>query len=644
MTKIKSTKRALLISGLALMMCVAMLIGSTFAWFTDSATFAGNIIKSGKLDVEMYWAEASEDPSNANWADASKNAIFDYEKWEPGFVQARHIKIANVGNLAFKYQMQIFANGIVSELADVIDVYYFDQAVATNRASFTDANKIGTLSNVINIGATNSLTKMINGELYAEDGRNEKIVTIAFKMQESAGNEYQNLSIGSDFSVRLYATQLTHENDSFDNTYDNEATFPAQEVPVAVVKSLTKTQINNVTVVGNPDAKLDTAYQFLPSEELKDIENTKYSNWHADYVVLADKKVPADSMMLAGYYKLFDDVMKLNGEWIGLTSSDDIAANTPIRLLRDGMNGISINYTEICQFGNDGIGFLCGAADLTGANAGTTLTVELRLYETEEPSAENGNSSNVETGKFITIGTFKYVFGGNYEEDELGAVYFYADNGEVVLTDAKNVEEPVYNVPSGVTTLGTGVFTGNSNVETVVLPNTITDLGRGFDTSSVKKVVLNEGLTTISPRAFKATTALEEVVFSSTVKELADDSFQKTEIKEITIPASVEKIGVQAFGASKVETVIIDGNVSIDNKAFRGCAALRNVYINGDDINFINTTGQGNCWFCNSESNNPNTSNITFYVKNNTVAAKIKTAMGAEANNTTVYVNDVIYQ
>ncbi len=107
----KHTKRALLSSALSLLLCITMLIGTTWAWFTDSVTSAGNIIKSGTLDVEMSWADGKENPDSATWKDASTGAIFDYALWEPGYVQVRHVKIANVGTLAFKYQIAIKANG-----------------------------------------------------------------------------------------------------------------------------------------------------------------------------------------------------------------------------------------------------------------------------------------------------------------------------------------------------------------------------------------------------------------------------------------------------------------------------------------------------------------------------------------------------
>ncbi len=221
MTKAKSTKRALLMSGLALIMCVSMLIGSTYAWFTDSVTSSGNIIKSGTLDVTMEWADGTKAvpaDDSTDWKNAADGAIFKSELWEPGYTEVRHIKIANEGTLALKYQLNIIANGEVSELSDVIDVYYVDPAVqVANRTQLTDANKLGTLTDVLaNISTTAS------GNLKADEAHT---ITLALKMQESAGNEYQGLSIGSDFSVQLLATQLTHESDSFDNQYDKDAVY-----------------------------------------------------------------------------------------------------------------------------------------------------------------------------------------------------------------------------------------------------------------------------------------------------------------------------------------------------------------------------------------------------------------------------------
>ena len=214
MTNARTTKRALLMSVVSLIVCFTMLLGTTYAWFTDSVTSAGNIIKSGTLDIEMYWADGKEDPATATWTDASTGAIFNNDKWEPGYAEVRHIKIKNEGTLALKYALSIAANGEVSKLADVIDVYYADPAVqVADRAALAAQTPMSNLTDALAGMATTA-----NGTLLKDE---EVIVTIALKMQETAGNEYQNLSIGSDFSIVLMATQKNYEKDSFDHNYDD---------------------------------------------------------------------------------------------------------------------------------------------------------------------------------------------------------------------------------------------------------------------------------------------------------------------------------------------------------------------------------------------------------------------------------------
>jgi len=261
MAKTKSTKRALLMSGLALLMSISMLVGSTFAWFTDSVSSAGNIIQSGTLDVAMEWADGTKavpDAESSEWTDASTGAIFNYDLWEPGYTKVVHVKIANEGTLALKYQLNIAANGTVSELANVIDVYYADPAIQVeNREALAGATKLGTLSQILNQLNTTASGKLLAGE--------KDIVTLALKMQESAGNEYQNLAIGSDFSVELFATQLTYEKDSFDNQYDKDAVIAAtaEEAQAALDNAVPGTTIyltpgvNYGTLYMRPSANTD---------------------------------------------------------------------------------------------------------------------------------------------------------------------------------------------------------------------------------------------------------------------------------------------------------------------------------------------------------------------------------------------------
>ena len=118
----KKTKQALTLSVVSLILCISMLLGSTYAWFTDSVTSSSNIIKSGNLDAEMYW---TEDLSTGVWHNAENEAEgvpFDYDNWEPGYTEVRYVKIVNAGNLAFKYALSLASLDAVGKLADLYGV------------------------------------------------------------------------------------------------------------------------------------------------------------------------------------------------------------------------------------------------------------------------------------------------------------------------------------------------------------------------------------------------------------------------------------------------------------------------------------------------------------------------------------------
>ena len=101
MTSSKSTKRALVSSALAIIMCVAMLIGATFAWFTDTASTGVNKIQAGNLDVKLMYSTDMQ-----TWKEATdQTKLFDDNAlWEPGYTQVVYLKIVNAGNLALKYE------------------------------------------------------------------------------------------------------------------------------------------------------------------------------------------------------------------------------------------------------------------------------------------------------------------------------------------------------------------------------------------------------------------------------------------------------------------------------------------------------------------------------------------------------------
>ncbi len=445
MTNMKTTKRALLSSMFALFLCFCMLLGTTYAWFTDSVTSKNNIIQSGTLDVEMYYAEGNLSLDTDTWKDASTGAIFNYDKWEPGYVDAKHIMIENAGTLALNYQLRIVANGAVSMLADVIDVYYFDGGKQLTRNDVTSKTKLGTLADIM--GGNKNISNTVKGTL-APKGQETvefpsvKILTLALKMQEDAGNEYQDLSIGTDFAIELMATQANFEEDSFGLGYDDPSLVPQPQIPSALVRPLKELDVSYTIGIGGAaeSGTLDVGYQFEPTSSDTDVLASEYRYWHADFVVYADNTVPANSMALAGYYEAWCQFNNYN--WVAMTSDEDISAGTQIRLVE--VLGATVNWEEICTYGNDGIGFRCGAVDLTGENAGTTLTVELRLYETTKAWDDTSGTANDETGKYLTVASFKYTFPATTNTvntvDELQAAIDNALVGETnVINFAKDI-------------------------------------------------------------------------------------------------------------------------------------------------------------------------------------------------------------
>ena len=201
MTNRKSTKRALLGSVMAMVLCLAMLVGATFAWFTDTASTGVNKIQAGKLDVALEMKDASGNwvPAEGKTLDFVKAAGAENEAilWEPGCTYTLpELRVVNNGNLALKYKIQITGIQGDAKLNEVIDWTINDAAI-----------------------------DLTEGHLTA--GQQGDAFTIKGHMKETAGNDYQNLTIDG-IGITVYATQDTVENDSFGNTYDADAGYTIQ--------------------------------------------------------------------------------------------------------------------------------------------------------------------------------------------------------------------------------------------------------------------------------------------------------------------------------------------------------------------------------------------------------------------------------
>ena len=241
MTNRKSTKRALLGSIMAMVLCLAMLVGATFAWFTDTASTGVNKIQAGKLDVALEMKDAagqwvSAEGKTLNWV---KAAAGEQVLWEPGCTYTLpELRVVNNGNLALKYKVIITGINGSAKLNTVIDWTIGDVAMGAEQH--------------LAAGESNAFT--IKGHMW-----------------ESAGNDYMNESIDG-IAITVVATQDTVESDSFDKDYDADAEYPVVAVANVntngdtVLKDKEEDHTIQVTV---PAGALDEGVQSLKLEVVK---------------------------------------------------------------------------------------------------------------------------------------------------------------------------------------------------------------------------------------------------------------------------------------------------------------------------------------------------------------------------------------
>ena len=228
MTSSKSTKRALISSTLALLMCVAMLIGTTFAWFTDTASTAVNKIQAGNLDVQL---EYSKDLTKWKKVTDTTKVFEDSTVWEPGRTEVVYLRVTNAGTLALKYTLGIYnlynstGKNVLGNKYSLSD--YVKLGVAEVDAAYAD--RAAAISAVQDSAKTlNSIgdTGVVGADLATNT---TKVYAMVLYMPTEVGNEanpknndpYWAAKVS--FGISVSATQAMSESDSFDNTYDEDA-------------------------------------------------------------------------------------------------------------------------------------------------------------------------------------------------------------------------------------------------------------------------------------------------------------------------------------------------------------------------------------------------------------------------------------
>lgn len=254
MTNAKTTKRALLSSIVALLICFTMLLGTTFAWFTDSVSSTNNIIKSGNLDVDVLY-DADGTPTSINEVDTLFN---DVKLWEPGAVAYEKLTVKNLGSLAFTYALSVNYSDFnyVKDANDNYDlttalkvaVLSGDEITTAVTDALTNNNRTALINNIAST-EWKTISELINegenGVLYSANdttkpNQDSRDYIVVIYWQPTADDNNWNVNNGKhtynrsnapdgldylfiDLGINLVATQFTHEEDSFNNQYDIDA-------------------------------------------------------------------------------------------------------------------------------------------------------------------------------------------------------------------------------------------------------------------------------------------------------------------------------------------------------------------------------------------------------------------------------------
>lgn len=265
-----NTKKSLLASGLSLLVCFALLLGTTFAWFTDSVTNSGNQITAGTLgitatayDLDMNNTsgrsyqfdginngEAFYFENNGQDLDGNTAPIINDTNWEPGQSNAKLITVTNSGDLATKIKLEfdVTDGGLMNAL-------WFD---------FIQVDQNGVTGQFVRRPMTELTTLADQTEVSVSAGQSVSFILV-YGMNETAGNEYQNKTFSAN--VTILATQDTVEQDGFGNSdYDENAVYKQVNVELPESGNAVDNGAALLTAINQVDAG---GTVFVPAGEYK---------------------------------------------------------------------------------------------------------------------------------------------------------------------------------------------------------------------------------------------------------------------------------------------------------------------------------------------------------------------------------------
>lgn len=491
----KSNKRSMLVCAITLLLCVSMVVGSTYAWFTDAIAANDNVIQSGELKMTLGYKNNFDDA----WTyltGTTNTGFFNYKLWEPGYTLVKYFEVKNVGTLSFNYFLNITTDGADDlKLADVIDVYVADgKTEIATRADVANMNYVGTLSDVMEKEAEGKIGGFL--EAINETGTNVDAcvdtVAVALKMKESAGNEYQALKLDG-FDLELIAVQGDAEDDSFGNDYDAEAgtrVYTANQMKEALAKGesvvLGKDIVLNETVTVSAPA---TTFAMRTAPEATVLNLNGYTITNATGTAIRNEgnlkiigkgtiestaaayaiRVQQGSLLIDSadvtVKGAFGAVSIFNGADVTINGGNYYAA---------GINGMTSHTIYVSKstltvnggtfdsgYSSEGIDTICGSSSTVTLNDGTFYASELGASFFLKNVIVKGGIYQYAPNAFLADGYKAVSYNGNYYviEDKEYLVANVADlqsalaaNGTAILmADVAVAEDETITVASGTT-------------------------------------------------------------------------------------------------------------------------------------------------------------------------------------------------
>ena len=457
----KSKKSALLLSFTSLLLCFAMLAGSTFEWFTDTATTGVNKIQAGNLDVQLFYANtATGSGEGVIWTevtaetnlkflqkDASGNVGQKDFYWEPGgFYSLPALKIVNNGNLKLKYKILI--NGIKGEakLNEVID-----WTMKLDGIDFV-------------LGSEHTL------DAKPAEGESADILTISGHMQETAGNTYQNATI-EGITITVTATQATGEFDSYDDQYDKFADYPEVQ-PVTTADKLQEALASE-----DIDGKTIKLYDDIETEGLQLTgKNVAFD--------LNGKSLNTEKVEVNNSTVVFGDSSENGGGTLATDDSYGVINAVGSKVTIQNGRFVS-NYNKAGSSGYANVIQVCNSElTINGGYFENTNDVGSYNYLIKAPSYNRNEKTTITIngGEFVSHRNYGYIVtsdsdanvevvinGGEFKTTGSNS-YLTNVKGSVVVNDCTFVAQgnnTVFNIPADSTvTVKGGTFSVNENAYT----------------------------------------------------------------------------------------------------------------------------------------------------------------------------------